>query len=243
MGLFDLPGPLLTWLDGVLGLVAPPTLRLILWGLAGGAATMALYWLLSPQRAIAAAKVGAATARRSLDAYDGEFADAWPLIRRVLGEALRQLRLVLGPALLSALPAICLFVWLSTAYGYSFPAPDARIGIHALPRQLQAELVAPAPPPAAAREIVVADQDGQVVSTIPWAAPIATLHKRQWWNLLFGNPAGYLPDDAPVERVELDLAPNEYLSFGPAWLRPWYGVFFAALVVGSLAVKLIWRIE
>ena len=42
MGLFDLPGPLLSWLDSGLGLVAPPTLRLILWGLLGGAASMAL---------------------------------------------------------------------------------------------------------------------------------------------------------------------------------------------------------
>jgi hypothetical protein len=243
MGLFDLPGPLLDWLDGVLGLVAPPTLRLIVWGLIGGAATMALYWLLSPQRAIAAAKTDAASARRSLDAYDGEFADAWPLIRRVLGQALRQLRLVLWPALVASLPAICLLVWISTAYGYSFPPAGAEVPIQTSPRELQAALVAPGTPPAAAREIVVADPDGKVISTIPWAAPIATIHKRQWWNLLFGNPAGYLPDDAAVERVELDLAPNEYLPFGPAWLRPWYGVFFTALVIGSLAVKLIWRIQ
>ena len=240
MGLFDLPGPLLSWLDGVLGLIAPPTLRLIVWGVVGGGATMALYWLLSPQREIAAARVEAADARRALDAYDGEFADAWPLISRVLGQALRQFRLVLGPALLSSLPAICLLVWVSSAYGYSFPAPGAAVGIQTSPQHLQAELVAP---PENGREIVVADQDGKVVGTVPWAAPITTLHKRQWWNLLFGNPAGYLPDDAAVEQIELDLAPNQYLPFGPSWLRPWYGVFFTALVVGSLAVKLIWRIE
>ena len=111
MGLFDLPGPLLSWIDGGLGQVAPPTVRLILWGLLSGAATMALYWWLSPQRAIAAAKADAAQARRSLDAYEGDFGDAWPLIRRVLGQALRQLRLVLWPALVASLPAICLIVW------------------------------------------------------------------------------------------------------------------------------------
>ena len=81
MGLFDLPGPLLSWIDSGLGLVVPPTLRLILWGLLGGAASMALYWLLSAQRAIAAAKADAGDARRALDAFEGEFADAWPLIR------------------------------------------------------------------------------------------------------------------------------------------------------------------
>ena len=74
-------------------------------------------------------------------------------------------------------------------------------------------------------------------------APNATIHKRQRWNLLIGNPAGYLPDDAKVERIELGLAPNEYLPFGPAWLRPWFSVFFAALLAGSLALKLVARIE
>ncbi len=82
-----------------------------------------------------------------------------------------------------------------------------------------------------------------MVSTVPWAAPIATIHKRQWWNMLFGNPAGYLPDDGAVERIELGLAPNEHLPFGPSWLRPWYAVFFAALLAGSLAVKFVGRVE
>ena len=238
MGLFDLPGPLLSWLDSGLGLVAPPTLRLILWGLLGGAASMALYWLLSPQRASAAATADAGAAPRALDAYDGEFADAWPLIRRVLGQALHQLRLVLWPALVASLPAICLIVWVSTAYGYSFPGPGTSVAIRTASDDLQATLDG-----RAGRAIVVTDAEGAVIETIPWTAPVDTIHKRQWWNLLFGNPAGYLPADGALERLELDLAPNEYLPFGPSWLRAWYTVFFTALLVGSLAVKLIWRIE
>jgi len=49
--------------------------------------------------------------------------------------------------------------------------------------------------------------------------------------------------DAGVERIDLDLAPNEYLPFGPGWLRQWYSVFFAALLASSLALKLAARIE
>ena len=248
MGLFDLPAPLLSWLDGGLGALAPPTLRLALWGLIGGVASMALYWLLSPQRKIAGAKAAALRARRDLDAYDGEFADAWPLIGNMLRLALRQLRLVLWPALVASAPAICLLAWASSNYGYSFPGTLTDVAVRTSPSQLQAEVETPplsAVPraDAPAPRIVVADQAGHVISTIPWAAPIATIHKRQWWNLLVGNPAGYLPDDAAVERIELELVPNEYLPFGPSWLRPWYGVFFAALLAGSLALKLAARIE
>ena len=60
---------------------------------------------------------------------------------------------------------------------------------------------------------------------------------------LIGNPAGYLPDDAPLERIEVDLPPKEYLALGPAWLRSWYAVFFAALLAASLAIKVAARIE
>ncbi len=250
MGIFDLPAPLLAWLDHALGLFAPPTFRLVLWGLVGGVGSMALYWLLSPQAEIAGAKAAAARARRALDAFDGEFADAWPLIRNLLRHALRQLGLVLWPAVVASAPAICLLAWVSSTYEYSYPgAPDA-VGIHTSPEQLPAALLPPMPAPEKGKHkgkptphIVVADHEGNVVSSIPWRAPVPTIDKRHWWNFLIGNPAGYLPDDVGIERIQLDLSPNEYLPFGPGWLRAWYGIFFAALVASSLAVKLWARID
>jgi hypothetical protein len=250
MGIFDLPAPLLAWLDAGLGQIAPPTLRLIVWGLISGIGSMALYALLSPQAEIAGAKRAAARARSALDAYEGEFAEAWPLIRDLLKHALRQLRLVLWPAVIASAPAICLLAWLSSTYGYGFPGTPDEVGIKTSPDQLRAELVPPmwsplaAPAPAGTtHHIVVADEAGNVVSKIPWAVPITTIDKRHWWNFLIGNPAGYLPDDAGIERIQLDLQPQEYLPFGPAWLRAWYGVFFAALLGSSLAVKLWARID
>ena len=113
---------------------------------------------------------------------------------------------------------------------------------------LQAALV---PPSVAAHKhkkkpvphIVVADQAGNVVRSIPWKAPVPTIDKRHWWNFLIGNPAGYLPDDAGIDRIQLDLPANEYLPFGPAWLRAWYGIFFAAVLASSLAVKFWARID
>jgi hypothetical protein len=248
MGIFDLPAPLLAWLDHGLGHIAPPTLRLIVWGLIGGVGSMALYWLLSPQEQIAGAKAAALRARQRLDAFDGEFADAWPLIGNLLHQALRQLGLVVGPALLASAPAICLFAWLGSTYEYSFPGTPNQVGIHTSPDQLQAALM---PPSATAHKhkskpvprIVVADQAGNVVRTIPWKAPVPIIDKRHWWNFLIGNPAGYLPDDAGIDHIQLDLPANEYLPFGPAWLRAWYAVFFAALLASSLTIKLWARID
>ena len=245
MGLFDLPAPVFAWLDGLLGGMAPPTLRLAIWGLIAAAVSMGLYWLVSPQRRIAEAKAEATAARRELDAYDGDLDGAWPLIRRVVGTAFGQIGLVAWPAVAGSLPVLALLLWLSTAYGHAFPADDTDIAISTVPQTLQARLE-PADDPAFGnpdRRIVVVDDGGQVVEQVPLPAPVPIIHKRQWWNALIGNPIGYLPDNGPLERIELDMPQREYLPIGPGWLRAWYVVFFGSVLCASLAIKVAGRIE
>jgi type II secretory pathway pseudopilin PulG len=239
--LLDLPAPLFAGLDGLLSSLAAPTLRLALWGVIAAAVSMGVYWLLSPQTRIVQAKADALAARRALDAYDGEFATAWPLIGRVLRTAVRQLGLVTWPALLGSLPVLALLVWLSTAYGHAFPDDGADIPVRALP---EAGATRAQPVPAeGGHQVVVLDDTGHVVERILLSAPVPTIHKRQWWNALVGNPIGYLPDSSPLEWIELGLPQREYLSFGPAWLRAWYVVFFGVLLAASLAIKVAARIE
>jgi hypothetical protein len=242
MGVFDLPAPLLGWLDQQLGALLPPTARLILWGLIAAALSMGLYWAVSPQGRLTRVKVDALDARKRLDAHDGEFADAWPLMRRMLGLSLRQLAMTTWPAIVASIPVLALIVWLGTAYGYDLPAEDGAIAVQATPEQALSGRVegasAPSPP-----RLLVTGSDGAVVSEIDLEAPVPTIHKRQWWNALFGNPLGYLPDESPIEALEIGLHEREYLPIGPSWLRPWYVLFFATLILGSIAIKVIGRIE
>jgi hypothetical protein len=72
---------------------------------------------------------------------------------------------------------------------------------------------------------------------------VPTIHKRQWWNALVGNPIGYLPDSSRLEWIELGLPQKQYLTVGPAWLRAWYVVFLGVLLAASLAIKVAARIE
>jgi hypothetical protein len=90
---------------------------------------------------------------------------------------------------------------------------------------------------------VVTAAGGEVIGDIALAAPVPTIHKKQWWNTLIGNPLGYLPDDGAIEAIAFDLPEKDYLGFGPGWLRPWYVLFFTILVIGSLAIKIVGRIE
>jgi hypothetical protein len=240
VGLLDLPAPLFAWLDGFFSSFASPTPRLVLWGVIGAVLSMGAYWLLSPQKRIARAKAEAIAARRALDAYDGEFAGAWPLIGRVLSPALRQLGLVTGPAVLASLPVLALLVWLSTAYGYAFPS-DGDIPVRTLP-EAGAVRAQPVQVPTG-HQVVVLDDAGNVVERIALSAPVPTIHKRQWWNALVGNPIGYLPDSSPLEWIELGLPQREYLTVGPVWMRAWYVVFLGVLLAASLAIKFAARIE
>jgi hypothetical protein len=240
-GLLDLPAPVFGWLDQEIGAWLAPSLRLALWGLVAAVGSMWLYRVLSPQSRIAAVKAEAIRARRALDAYDGDFVGAWPLMRRMFRLSFSQLGLVTWPAVVASLPALCLILWLSTAYGYGFPEPGEAVVARTFPEAGSAELVRPFE--GGPGHIRVADGAGQLIDEFELPAPVGTLHKRVWWNALIGNPAGYLPADWPIERIEVDLPRKEYLAFGPDWARSWETLFFGVLLAASLAIKLAFRIE
>lgn len=241
MGFFDLPAPLFDWIDARLAGALPDTPRLILWGVIGAAVSMLLYRVVSPQAAIQRTGARVAAARSALNAYDGEFAGAGPLIGAMLRLSLKNLGLVTGPAVLASLPVLFLIAWASTAYGYRFPDPGGGAAIRVVPESFQARWANAAAEGEAPR-IIVSDAAGRRIEEVPLRAPVPVLHKRQWWNLLLGNPAGYLPEPGAVEHIELALPARQYLPVGPDWLRGWEAVLFGTILVASLTIKLVFRI-
>lgn len=116
MNPLDIPGPFLSWADGMLAAAVPSALRIGLWGALGGALSMAVYWLMSPQRRIAHVAEDERRLRRAMWSDDGGsatgLAPAWTLVRL----ALTRLGLVLLPVLVAALPVLMLISWLAGAY-------------------------------------------------------------------------------------------------------------------------------
>lgn len=248
MGVFDAPAPIFAWIDFQTAAVIPPLGRLVLWGIVAALVSMGLYWALSAQERIAKTKAKLALSRQRLEAYDGDFADAGPLIGNLLRTALRQVGLVAWPAILSSLPLLALICWLSTAYGYAYPAPGVIPAIQTMPSQLRTKWIEGArdetvpeyrPPP----HILVADRNQKIVADVSLLAPVPAIHKWQWWNALIGNPLGYLPNGAAVDWIEVALPNKEYLGFGPQWLRGWEVPFFISLITVSIVVKVWWRID
>lgn len=247
MGVFDIPAPLLAWADQLMSQFAPPTLRVILWGVIGAAVSMGLYWLISPQARIKRNEAKTLEARQALDAYEGDFAGAWPQMRRMLGLALKQVGIVVIPAVVASLPVLCMLVWMSTAYGYEYPRAGAEPIIRTHPEQVQARWIATGAggnqPGSRTPGIELLDERERVTRVIPLPEPVPTVHKRQWWNALFGNPAGYLPDDAAIDSVEIDLPSWELLGFGPGWMRGWEFLFLTVLLVSSIVIKIVFKIK
>src|SRR5690606_28196823 len=90
LGLFDLPAPLLEWVDERITNVIPAPFAIALWAVIGGIVCLELYRVISPQERITRIKQDAKAAQQDLAAYDGEMEGAWPLMKSMLGLSLKR---------------------------------------------------------------------------------------------------------------------------------------------------------
>lgn len=256
-GLFDWPAPALAAVDRWLSGFLPASLRILLWSAVGAFLSMLVYRLISPQRRLAALRDETAALRAKLARFEGEFSDMAPLLRRNLALSFRQLGLTFGPAVLAGLPVIFVLAFLSNAFDARLPQPGERVVVGFEPEEGRrlpplvfegGEARSLAPDrfaivwPAEGERITVRDSTGDVLFVLPPAAPVRTLHPRQWWNALIGNPAGYLPAPTEIAAVTLELPQPRVLPAGPDWLAGWLVPALVVMVVVSLALKFAWRL-
>ena len=253
MGLFDLPSPLLTWMDEALLGALPPVFRLVAWGLVGSIVSMGVYRLISPQARIAELRHAAVSARRRMAAYDGEFSGLGDVALTSLGLSFRHVGAVLLPAVFASLPVICLLAWLSNSYGYQDPRPGQAVAVQVDPSSSSVSWQSASNPEAGGVAAVVWPGDGEtlrlideqsrVLLELPLSAAVPLIHKKQWWNHLLSNPLGYLPADSPVEKVSFTLPPRTSLPVEPTWLGGWEMIFLTVLFLASIAIKMAFRIH
>jgi len=238
MGLFDLPAPLFNALDAAMASALPPALRLAIWAILGSVLTMFLYKLLSPQTKIGQAKRDAKAARQRLNAFDGDFADAGPLIKNQFVTAFRHVGLVVPGTLLAILPLLALLLWAETHYGHTLPPAGATPAIATVPEGISTSWNNSREP----AQLTVGDS-ASPIADFDMTAPVGIVTKQPWWHWLAENPLGYLPDDAPVDQVTIDLPVLEVIPFGPAWMHSWLFVFIPVMFIASLAIYKWAKIE
>lgn len=232
-GLLDLPAPLFETVERAAGEL-PALVRLGLWAALGALVSIEVYRLVSPQRRIAEAMAELRRTQQALEQFDGAFADALPLMGRLLSLAGRRLALVLPAAVIGSLPALALLVWLDGAYGARFPQPGTPVTVRTDRPLLDARWQETG---RTSGEVVVTDAEHRPVVRTDVPAPVSRIEKWRWWNLLIGNPAGYLPAAAPVDRIDIDLPKVEVLPLGPSWIRGWEPSFLALFLAFALVAR------
>lgn len=252
-GLFDLPGPAFSWLDSHLPLL-PDLVRILIWAALGSVVSMALYAVLSPQRRLVAIKERISRSQAVIAAYSGDFRGALPLLKSQIGLSLRHVGLTLLPAVLGSLPVLFLIPWLALRFGWTSPDPGTPVTVTASPARADLSWRPPRPAlagpgswqvswPQPDDTVVLAAADGAVLLRLPLSQPTPVVTKRRWWHLLFGERAGYLPEDAPVESVELGLSRRALIPGLPRWLAGWETPFFGGMLLFSIAIKMRYRIH
>jgi hypothetical protein len=238
MGLFNLPGPFYELIDQAVFAAVPAPWRLVFWAITAAVISLLLYKWLSPQAKIAATKERVAEMRRRMLDHDGDdLASAMPLVRAQLGIAFRHLGLVLPATLIASFPVLTLMIWLDTSYARVLP--DGAPPIEVVPPDFEGTWQTDSGVPL----IAVRERGGNHIADIPVGKPIPQIEKRHWWNVLLGNPAGYLPDQGPVERVTVHLPERAYLPFGPGWARSWIALFMPVFFITSLLFYRLARIQ
>jgi hypothetical protein len=217
---------------------------------------MVVYRRLSNQEKISQLKTEQKEQQKIISGFEGEFEELFPVIRHALALGIRQLGLSLGPALLATLPILLIIIWVAGAFGYRQPEPGQAVRVGIKPAQAASQglewslpgLVSKTddgwvldwPPPG---QRVSLRQNGQPLFDLPFERSIPVIHKRQWWNWLVANPVGYLPQNAVMDSIDIDLPDQQFVAFGPGWMRGWMFCFFTCFLLSSIAFKIILKID
>ena len=252
MGFFDLLNPIFSGIDNYALGWLPAWVRVSLWGILSGLLTMLVYAKVSNQEALSEGKVAskkALVAMRELDP-EADFDVAMKTMRNAIAAPCRQAKNSLMPALVASIPLIFILVWLDSAYSISPPAAGNSIEATTKPyiALRETETIQKSGEQAYALgwpnsgDIQLQGQAGEFSLSVPSSTPVQIIHKRQWWNALLGNPAGYLDDSAPIESIEFAHASRELINSGPGWIRSWLFYYFVFLMATAIAIKVRFKI-
>jgi hypothetical protein len=256
LSLFDLLSPALSRIDELMrdSLGLAPVGRIAVFAALGSVASMLLFKRLSNQDELATLKQQIKVVQKELVGEQGS-------LKKVLLQNLkltgRQLWLSFWPALLASVPIIFLLAFCSNQFGVEAANAGDRvyvtpIGLERSPAEYRWRGVNAQWDARRNAWTFHQPEEGQTASlmlggqqelSLPTVAPASTMHRRQWWNYLVANPAGYLDANTSIARFEINAAPQPILNWGPGWVRGWLFAFMVFLVLFSVASKLVWKIE
>lgn len=238
-GVFEILNPILALVDGALGWTSA-TIRLLLWGALAGAASMGLYWRVSPQARLRALTARARQLRGTLTHGPGR--DNVADLARTSGA---RLVYTLVPTLISCLPILFVLGYLNTAYDLDPPAAGepvavlsgdgAAIEVQGGQRFAEGWTVAW---PEAGETVRVFDAEGRHIYSLTADTHPGAARQGGLTALLLGAPAGLIAPESAVATLEIVTAPRSILQAGLDLRYQWIFPFLLSLVATSLLIKI-----
>lgn len=250
--------PLINAVDLGLASFLPLTVRVLVWGVLAGIASMAIYALVSNQELISKLKTEIKEHKNHMLGPSVEsHSEFVALAGKNLKSSMGLLGKVVGPALLSALPVLVIAVWMDTYHGYTLPDGPAPVVLTFVPAvtgavkiipsefvlRIKAGMAAIVPPQTHPATVFISVNDKDIYSGDPFKAPSPVIAKKGWLNLFLPSANGYVHPDSPVDEIHVDLLKTQLFNGFPSWMSGWEFTYFLSIFVAAMATRLIFKIH
>jgi hypothetical protein len=170
--------------------------------------------------------------------------------------SIKRMGLTFLPAMLASIPIIFVLTYLSNRYDLDEPnagdvvplnivwedqSVPSQLSIQRGDMTLQTENIKSLNWPESDQTIRLQEGNKAVV-TFP-IKKSTVIHKKQWWNSLIGNPAGYLDNESQINRIEFTFKENKIINFGPSWMHGWLFLFFFMTLTFSIVFLFVFKIK
>lgn len=246
--------PALAFVDSALATFLPDIVRLCLWGALAGVLALLVYRWSSDQAGIRDLKAQTRQFRREMMNSDLEHEAFMALVRKNLYASLKLLRKVILPSVLASAPVIVPAAWLAFSDGYLAPGEGETLTIEVVPPEARVRASdgvvkddAPGTFHLVAggdhNDLALYDDDGVVWLRDADAALYPNVQKKQWWNAILANEAGYVREDSEVSEINLSYRRKAFIENAPLWLVTWEFPFFVSVLIAAIIAKFALRIE
>lgn len=216
MGLFDLPAPVLNFVDGVYALVLPDIIRILIWAFTAVALGLLLYGRLKENGS------GNTSAKSGWRAY-------LPLVVGML------------PALF-----ITAWMSNSFEYENPVPGKKVKMEFHSMISQNTSGLKSPPRLridkfekqwPKLDGRLVYRDTESSNGAALRASTIVPVVTKKSWTNAFFGSPVGYIPDGFAIQKIKFGAQVRKIFPFENYWLSNWKIWFLSALALAYFVLR------
>jgi len=257
MGLFDVLSPFFLSFDDLLKPFTNSLFRISFWALISAIVSSFAFKKLSNPTKISQLKTKLKAKQNQLNQHDGEFSELKNLAIDTIKLSIKRMVLTFIPALLASIPILFILTYLSNQYELKQPQLNDSIHLNIEWQKdknqqlvqtqnnttIKSGAIETINWPAINNPIYLQNSTGNVtIMSFPFNIS-NIIHKKQWWNTLIGNPAGYLTDDSDINSISFDFKPQQIIGFGPPWVRSWLFIYFFMTFSFSIIFLVVFKIK